>query len=117
MGLLDGGLQGIMGAALASLYTDVTLTRTSLTDDGKGGYTAGGPSTATVKVQRNDFSDFTRSQLNIPTKDARFLILQHGAGMTPRREDTFPHGGVTWKIVDLSADPANVYWAAHVTPG
>lgn len=115
MGLLDGGIQQLFGTVFSGLYLNGTWIVKAMVDNGKGGYTQ----TTTpkpMKYQQDEYSDFQKALAGIPTTDVRLLILQHGAGFTPSKDDKFTMDGVTYfRCVDFTQDPAKSYWKVHGT--
>lgn len=103
MGMLDGVKEDTF-AAFASDFRDATLIQssTSRASNGQGGWTdVGQPVPTPCKALVVDYSNFTRSQSGIPTKDRRIIIL---AGSLP--DSVIPVEGNTIEAVDPAAGNA-----------
>lgn len=117
MGLLDGGIQALFGAAFSGLYLDGTLTRLSITEDGQGG---GSTTTSSqpCKVQTDACTQAMREQPGYTSTDVRLLILQ--AGITGGKIDTdcqvTDGTGRAYKIAWVGQDPAQSYFECRGTP-
>jgi hypothetical protein len=117
MGLLDGGGAALLGSVFSGVFLAATLHKAVGTDDGMGGWNVA-LTPYDIKVQKDDFSAFFRSQNNIPAKDAKFIVLQSGAGAAPAPDDFLVLSAATWKVVSVvSVDPAGATWVLHCTPG
>lgn len=117
MGLLNGGIQALFGAAFAGVYLPGTLTRVTLAPDGQGG---GSSSTGTqpIRVQTDACTQAMREQPGYTSSDVRLLILQ--AGITGGDVDTdcrVTDGyGREWEIAWVGRDPAQAYWECRGSP-
>lgn len=115
MGLLDGGLQAIFGAAFRPIYLDGTLHR--IGKDGDGAIIL--PVTwsdVPIKGQRDDYSDKQRQDWNIPDKAVRLIVLQAGVGAEPTADDEITLMGQRWRISNISRDPAAAAWTMMGMP-
>ncbi len=112
MGLLDGGLQSVFGAAFGSIYLDGSLIRVTLVDDGEGG---GSEITEThpIKGQVDAVTERMRQSAGYTDGDMRIIVLQAGLGFRPNTDDRITLGGRNWAIADIEADPANTHWIAR----
>lgn len=116
MGLLDGGIQTLMGSAFGWLYLPGTLTRVTLVDDGHGG----GSEFTTMqdcRVQVDACTESMRQQAGYTSTDVRLLVLQAGvSGGDITTDDRVtvlagPHAGRTFEVAAVGAqDPASSYW-------
>ena len=121
MGLLDGGIQSLMGSAFGWLYLPGTLTRVTLVDDGHGG---GSEATTDqdCRVQVDACTEAMRQQAGYTSTDVRLLILQAGvAGGDIKTDDRVtvlggPHAGRTFEIAAVGPqDPGSSYWECRAT--
>lgn len=109
MGLLDGGLQAIFGAAFRPLYLDGKLHRIGKDADGQVVV----PVTWTdvdIKGQRDDYTDLQRRDWKIPDKAVRLIVLQAGVSAEPTADDEITLAGQRWRISNISRDPASAAW-------
>lgn len=115
MGLLDGGIQAIMGSAFGFLYLPGTLARVTFTDDGKGGGSTS-ELNQPCRVQRDACTEQMRQQPGYTAQDVRLLILQ--AGVSGGDIDTdckVTAQGETYQIAWVTQDPASSYWECRAT--
>lgn len=115
MGLLDGGIQSVMGSAFNFLYLPGTLTRVTLTDDGQGGGSST-PATQPCRVQIDACTEQMRQQAGYTAKDVRLLVLQ--AGVSGGDIDTnckVTAKGATYQIAWVTQDPGASYWECRAT--
>lgn len=121
MGLLDGGIQAVMGSAFGWLYLPGTLTRVTMTDDGMGG---GAETTADqdCRVQVDACTEAMRQQAGYTATDVRLIILQAGvSGGDIKTDDRVtvlagPHAGRTFEIASVGpVDPGSSYWECRAT--
>jgi hypothetical protein len=117
MGLLDGGLQTIVGNVFGRLLLDATLHSMTLTPDGEGGVTKV-PANHAVKAMVSDFSDEYRAQYDIPETDVRILILQSGVAVEPNSdmEITVTGYGTFSVKPPIRQDPAKASWEFRGSP-
>lgn len=117
MGLLDGGIRGLFGAAFSGFYLDGTLVRVTLVPDGQGGGTTT-EATDPIKVQTDACTEAMRKQAGYTSRDVRLLILQ--SGVPGDRIDTdcrvIDGLGDEYEVAWVTADPANSYWECRGTP-
>lgn len=109
MGLLDGGMQGIFGAAFGGLYLAGTLIRVTLTDDGEGGYSVSHAVHA-IKGQVDQASERMRRAESYTDGDMRVIVLQSGVTVEPNTDDLAILGGKVWALSGIQADPAITHW-------
>jgi hypothetical protein len=108
MGLLDGGISALFGAAFGSFYLDATLHRAAITEDGEGG----GVVTFTnsdVKAQLDQVTEAQRVEEGFTDSDQRIIVLAHGVA-EPTTEDEITVDGIRWQIASVKRDPAGSYY-------
>jgi hypothetical protein len=120
--ILDGGLAQVFGTVFSSFYLNCNVKKSTLTDDGEGGYTQAFTSYP-GKVQRDDYSAFYRNQAGIPDTDVKLIVLQ--ANMTVSLEmndvveilDADGNVTATYKVVGpVKQDASSAVWEAQGTP-
>lgn len=116
VGLLDGGIQSIMGSAFGWLYLPGILTRVTLIDDGHGG----GSEAVTeqpCRVQVDACTEAMRQQAGYTATDVRLLILQAGVtGGNIKTDDRVTVSGLTFEIASVGPiDPGSSYWECRAT--
>lgn len=117
MGLLNGGLQAIFGAALGPLYLDGQLIRVETIYATDGTLTKVTTAEA-IKVQIDAVTEQMRQSPGYTERDIRLIILQSGIlGRAPSSDDyvTIPNRG-RWSLASVDTDVALVYWQARATP-
>ena len=115
MGVLDGGIRSVFGAAFGSFYLDAVLDRVTFVPDGEGG----GTTTTTsepAKVQQDSVSELTRVQAGYAQNERRFLILQAGITGPVTGDCELVFEGVTYMLSSPEQDPARSYWAVRAVP-
>lgn len=118
MGLLDGGIQAVFGAAFSGLYLDGTLHRDLTTPiyDGKGsivGYAGGGD--VAVKVQVDGATYAMRQSEGYSEGDVRVIVLARGIpAITADMELTARD--VRYKIASVEIDPAASHYICRGRP-
>ena len=119
MGLLDGGLQTMMGAAFAPQLLEGRHYQRAESRDLKGNASAAVTRVQSIKGYREGMSHAMR-EAGYPANTARLLILQTYQGRViakPNREDRVKLDGVTWVLGDLiDEDAAHVAWRFAATP-
>lgn len=117
MGLLDGGLQRVFGAAFGGVYLQGSLSRAqSKGRDEFGDQVDGTPASIPIRVQVDVYSDVVRAQAGIPQTDAKLLILQIGLTDKPRAGDKIILGRASYVVGDnVTADPANTHWTVQAS--
>lgn len=109
MGLLDGGLQRIFGAAFAPLYLAGTLHRIGKDADGQ----IVRPVTwadVPIRGQQDDYSDSLRAEGKVPDGAVRLIVLQAGITAEPTTDDEITLAGKRWRISNIGRDPAAAAW-------
>lgn len=107
--LLNGGLQGIFGAAFGAVYPSGYLLRTTLTDDGEGGYSTS-HAVHSIKGQVDQASERMRRAEGYTDGDMRIIVLQSGVTVEPNTDDLAILGGKVWALSGIQADPAITHW-------
>lgn len=116
MGLLDGGIQAVFGAAFSPLYLSETLTRNTLTHNGKGGGSSAGVPQP-CRVQKDACTEAMREQEGYTAEDVRLLVLQASVtGGDIDTDCTVTYRGTTYEIASVTQDPAGSYWECRGTP-
>ena len=107
--LLNGGLQAVFGAAFGAVYLPGYLLRTTLTDDGEGGYSTSHAVHA-IKGQVDQASERMRRAEGYTDGDMRVIVLQSGVTVEPNTDDLAILGGKVWALSGIQADPAVTHW-------
>lgn len=108
MGLLDGGLASIMGAAFASTYLPATLhRRQAVTRDAGGSITSGGGFVdVSCRAQRDSVTEAMRRAPGYTDSDVRVLVLASSFSGTITTDDEITVAGVRYAIASVGMDPA-----------
>lgn len=115
MGMLDGGIRSVFGAAFGALYLPGTLVRRAFVPDGEGG----GTETVTsqpCRVQQDTVSEKTRAAAGYAQNEMRFLILQAGVTGPIEVADELIFEGETFMLSNPEQDPARSYWSVRGVP-
>jgi hypothetical protein len=119
MGLLDGGLQQMFGAAFAPQLLDGRHYKSVETRDTKGNVTSAVTKVQSFKGYRQSMSKAMREAGYAPDTGV-LLVLQVFEGrqlVRPNRNETALLDGTTWVVGDLiDEDAAHVAWVFAVTP-
>jgi hypothetical protein len=116
MGLLDGGGKALFGAVLSPIFAAAILRKTENVET-EPGTLEEVPQDYDIRLQRDDFSSVYRTQANIPAADAKFIVLQDGAGAEPEQGDLIIHAGLSWEVVTIvGRDPVGASWVLQCTP-
>lgn len=117
MGLLDGGMAAIFGAAFGGVYLPGTLHRMKMgeDDDGRQVRLPDGAPTP-MRYQRETLSDQARAAAGIPAHDVKLLILAHGLGAKPTGEDEFTIPEGRFRIASCETDPASTHFIVRGSP-
>lgn len=119
MGLLDGGLHGIFGAAFGGVYLAGTLLVIERVEDEDGGFTPYERRKA-IKGQVDVCTESMRQQAGYTERDARLLVLQvdqHGCPLVrPTTDAEIVLGCTRWAVGSVEADPGNTHWIIRGTP-
>lgn len=110
-GLLDGGLQGVFGAAFGGIYLDATLHRKGLVFASDGGVSSPGDSDEPVKAHFASVTEAMRQAEGYSERDVALLILQSGVSAAPTTDDAITLSGQRWAIAGpITEDPARTHW-------
>ncbi len=110
----DGALRAVLGGVFGALYGSGTLTRVTLVDDAKGGWTES-TTDHTVKVQVDRATEDMRSAADAgyAGRDAKIIVLQQGVAVVPTTDDRLTYRGLTWRLSQVQSDPAQSHWIAY----
>lgn len=113
MGLLDGGIEAIFGAALAGLYLPGTLHRDGADPiyDNEGniiGY--GGGADASCRCQIDAATYAMRQTEAYSEGDVRIIILSAGLGVEVTTDFQVSAKGKRWMIASAERDAAASHW-------
>ena len=107
--LLEGPLAKTIGKALTPLFYAATLTHQTVT--GGDGYD---PTTTTAdyacKGIVDEYSAFDIANSLAQFNDRKILVLATSLSVTPKPDDTITIRGVTYRVVNVSTDPALAVW-------
>lgn len=114
MGLLDGGMAAIFGAAFGGIFLDGKLHRAG-TDpiyDGEGNITGyGGGADIDIKVQRDACSYSMRQSEGYSEGDVVLIVLAAGLGIKITTDmQATDGGGQRWTIQSADLDAASSHW-------
>jgi len=114
MGLLDGGIASIFGAALGGIYPDGVL-HSGLTEpvyDLEGNivsYAGGGD--ASIKVQRDACTYAMRQSEGYSEGDVALIVLAVGLARPITTDHEITDGnGRRWMVASAQLDAANSHW-------
>lgn len=98
---------------------DATITQTGKTSDGRGGRTeaaTGDPHACRALVTK--YSDYSRNSSDgrIEHTDRRATVIALSLDIVPKIGDVFEQSGVSWRIKDVSQDPAGATFVLQICP-
>ncbi|MGL4834134.1 MAG: hypothetical protein ACRCXH_06965 [Shewanella sp.] len=109
MGLLNGGVNRIMGRGFAAFYLDGMLINKSLVDDGAGTITEGLGAPISIKYQLESVTEAQRSAPDYRATDVRVLILD--TGFTINSDSLLDFGADRYRVAPgITRDPAKAYY-------
>ena len=113
MGLLNGGIESIFGAALSGLYLPATLHRdgTDPIYDGEGnitGYTGGAD--IVCRAQMDAATWAMRQSEGHSDGDVRILVLSAGLGVEITTDFQISVAGKRWMVASAERDAARSHW-------
>lgn len=114
MGLLNGGIKNIFGAAFAGLYLPATLYRASASFD-EGGSKAVVYAEAPCKAQVDEVTWSMRQEAGYTAGDVRIIILAATlTGAEPADDDQITvEGYARYSLASVTRDPAGSHWIAR----
>lgn len=115
MGLLDGGLQAVFGAALGAIFLSGTLHKITLIDDAEGGW-ASTETAHPVKSMMDACTEQMRGAAGYTERSVRLIVLQAGVPVAPNSDDQITLSGARWAISMIEEDPARGAWVMMGTP-
>lgn len=108
MSILEGDLAAEFYSAFSGIYSDATLTRVTMTDDGTGSLTPS-ETTQPIKAQRDDITEAQRVAAGYSDRDVRILVLRQGVGEMDNNCRITLYG-VVYLVSNCRSDPASAYW-------
>lgn len=114
MGLLDGGIEAIFGAAFGGLYLSATLhagTGEPIYDDDGNVIGFEGGDTA-CKAQVDAATDAMRRADGYAEGDARIIVLAQGIG-TVDSDNEITVRGKRWRLLSAELDAAASHWVCR----
>ncbi len=116
MGLLDGSIARVFGAAFGSFYRPGTLYRATLTRGEDQRVTSTGFDPVSMRYQPNAISDEARARAGIPAGSVSLFILAAGLTADPTTEDEIAIDTGRYRILSVSQDPARSYHDVRAAP-
>lgn len=114
MGLLDGGIASIFGAALGGLYLPATLhlpgTRT---DDEEGNISYGPETDIACRAQMDAATYAMRQSEGYSDGDVRIIILTAGLGAEVATDCQVTVSGKRWMVGSADLDAASSHWVCR----
>ena len=115
MGLLDGGLAAVFGAAFGAVMADAVLRKVRQTETGTGG------SAVTVtdypaKASLDAIGAGERAASGIPASAIRITVLRAGLPVGIDLDDEVMVGGATYRTIRVDGDPAGATFVLMVVP-
>lgn len=113
MGLLDGGIESIFGAALGGLYLPGTLHRDGADPiyDDEGNITGyGGGADVPCRCQVDAATYAMRQSEGYSEGDVRIIILSAGLGVNVTTDFQVSAKGKRWTIASAERDAAASHW-------
>lgn len=119
MGLLDGGIEAIFGAAFGGLYLPATLHRDTSAPiyDGEGnitGFSGGGDIGCRAQVDAATYA--MRQAEGFIEGDTRIIVLSAGLGVEVTTDMQITARGVRWQIAGVDRDAAASHWVLRGRP-
>jgi hypothetical protein len=116
MGLLDGDIARVFGAAFGSFYRPGTLHRAELARGADQRVTSTGFTPSPMRYQPNAISDEARARAGIPDGSVSLYILAAGLSPDPTTEDEIEIATGRYRILSVSQDPARSYHDVRAVP-
>lgn len=115
MGLLDGPLGAIFGAAFGALFRDGMLHKVRETAAPAGIFAVATTDYA-VKVSTDAVGAGDRAASGLPLDAIRLTILNQGLPVSIDLDDGVSVGGVAYRIIRVETDPAGAGVVAAAVP-
>lgn len=115
MGLLDGGMRRVFGAAFGGIYPAATLHRRTRTEALNGDVSTIATDIP-CRAQVESVSEAMRAAPGYTEQDIALRVLQAGIGAPPTTDDQVTAGGTRWNLSMISSDTALVAWTMRGTP-
>lgn len=108
MGLLDGGMASIMGAAFGSIYLPATLwrKRAAVRDAGGSITSGGGFDEIACRAMRDSVTERMRLAGGYTDRDVRILVLAASFSGTITTDDEITVAGTRYAVASVDMDPA-----------
>ena len=115
MGLLDGALASVFGAALGAVFGSGTLHKTVEADTGGGRFT---PATTDypVKLSLAALAAGDRAASGLPLTAVRLTVLRAGLPVTVDLDDGLTVGAGTFRVVKVDTDPVGAAYVLAAVP-
>lgn len=113
MGLLDGGIEAIFGAAFSGLYLPATLHRdgTEPVYDGSGNITGySDAADISCRAQVDGATYAMRQAEGYAEGDMRIIVLSSGLTVDITTDFQITVSGKRWSIASAERDAANSHW-------
>ncbi|MGJ8477255.1 hypothetical protein [Sphingobium yanoikuyae] len=111
MGLLDGGIASIFGAALGGLYLPATLhVPGTRTDDEEGNISYGPETDIACRAQMDAATYAMRQSEGFSEGDVRIIILTAGLGVEVTTDAQISVSGKRWLVASAEQDAAVSHW-------
>lgn len=115
MGLLDGALAAVLGAALGAVFRNGSLLKMQETDTGTGRFTAAATSYP-VKLSLEALTASDRAASGLPLAAVRLTVLRAGLPVTVDLDDGLAVDGATYRVVKVETDAAQAAYALAAVP-
>lgn len=112
MSLLDGAIRELFGEVFGAEYLEGVLVKTTLVDDGLGGWSTTSTSLE-IAAQLDAADESMRREPGYTATDAKLIILQDSLAVTLTTGDKVTLDGRSWLIASVASDPAASHWVAR----
>ena len=109
------GLQAVFRAAFASLYDDGVFHKTTVTDDGAGGFVTS-TEDSPVRVLVQTLSDAGRAASGLPLAAVNLSVLRAGLLTTIDIDDGVTVNGVSYRVLRSEADAVQASYTLAAVP-
>lgn len=111
MGLLDGGLAGIFGAAFGRLYLPATLHRAvPVVRDAGGTVTSGGFTDVSCRAQLEAVAEGFGVRQDVVDTEQRVFVLATSITGVITADDQVTVAGQRYQVVSVDRDPGQTYF-------